>query len=298
MENKFIVLSSSSLGYKLYDKENNIEITCKPKNRLFYKDNSSILIGDYVSIDSENKIDKILERKNKLKRPNVSNIDLAVTLISSKQPDFSSYLLDKYLTINNVYQIPSLIVITKKDLMNDKEFNLLKERMKYYQKIDYPVIFLDCYKKDEEYEKFISYIKDKVVCLIGQTGVGKSSLINLLCPTLDRKVDKSEKVFGRGRHITKEIKIFKTDYCFIFDTPGFSSYDIDFIKPIDVARHFPGYEKFFSKCKFNDCLHDKNNLNCEINKKVEEDYLSFDSYLNYDKILTEVKSFDVWKKKI
>lgn len=298
MENKFIVLSSSSLGYKLYDKENNIEITCKPKNRLFYKDNSSILIGDYVSIDSENKIDKILERKNKLKRPNVSNIDLAVTLISSKQPDFSSYLLDKYLTINNVYQIPSLIVITKKDLMNDKEFNLLKERMKYYQKIDYPVIFLDCYKKDEEYKKFISYIKDKVVCLIGQTGVGKSSLINLLCPTLDRKVDKSEKVFGRGRHITKEIKIFKTDYCFIFDTPGFSSYDIDFIKPIDVARHFPGYEKFFSKCKFNDCLHDKNNLNCEINKKVEEDYLSFDSYLNYDKILTEVKSFDVWKKKI
>lgn len=298
MDNKYLVLSSSSLGYTLYNFEENKEIISKTRNKMFYVDNTPISIGDYVLLDEEDKIIKILPRINKLKRPNVSNIDIALTLISAKEPDFSSYLLDKYLTINNCYHIKSVIVISKVDLLKEKELTELKKRMNYYSKIGYDVFYLNNYKKDDEFNKLLNVIKDKIVCLIGQTGVGKSSLINLLNPSLNRKIDSSEKVFGRGRHTTKEIKIFKTDECFIFDTPGFSSYDIDFLKPIDIARHFPGYDKLFFKCKYNDCLHDNIKLDCEILKEVKNDYISSDSYNNYIKILQEVKSFDVWKKKI
>lgn len=298
MENKFLVLSSSSLGYSLYNFDNGKEIISKPRNKMFYIDNTPISIGDYVSIDDDNNIIKILPRINKLQRPNVSNIDIALTIISAKEPDFSSFLLDKYLTINNAYHIKSVIVISKVDLLKNSELKKLKTRMSYYEKIGYNVIYLDNYNKDESFYKLIDLIKDKIVCLIGQTGVGKSSFLNLLDDNLKRKVDANSKIYGRGRHTTKEIKIFKTDYCFIFDTPGFSSLDIDFLKPIDIAHHFPGYESFFSNCKYNDCLHDNVKLDCQILKKVSEDFLSSDSYQNYVKILQEVKSFDVWKKKI
>ena len=297
MKDCFLIVSSTSLGYILYDYNNDTFLTSSARGKLCYKDNTSISIGDHVLIDEDLKIYKILERTNKLKRPNVANISLALTVISAKEPLFSSYLLDKYLTINNVYHIDSLIIITKVDMLNEEELNTLKNRMSYYNKIGYDVIYLNCHKKDEEFDKLINFIKDKTVCVIGQTGVGKTSLINLLDPNVQRKTDKKDKIYGRGRHTTKEIKIFKTDFGFIFDTPGFSALDIDFIKPIDVAHHFPGFKKLFSKCKYNDCLHENKNIACEIIKAVDDDYLSLDSYQNYVRILKEVKSFDIWKKK-
>ena len=90
---------------------------------------------------------------------------------------------------------------------------------------------------------------------------------------------------------------FKTDFCFIYDTPGFSSFDIDYLKPKDISVFFPGYDTIFNRCYFNNCLHEKEK-GCEVIKQVDEGHLSFDSYENYLKILKEVKSFDVWKKKI
>ena len=298
MDNKeYLVLSSSSLGYTLYDFSKKENIICRVRNKIFYHSDTSVKVGDIVYLDDKDNIIKIKERKNQLKRPNVSNIDLACLIISSKRPDFSSYLLDKYLTINNYYKIPSLILISKKDLLTKKEKDELEKRMDYYRKLHYDVIFIDCYKKDEDFNTFTSLIYDKKICLIGQTGVGKSSLINLLDSSINREVDKNDNIIGRGRHTTKEVKIFKTDFCFIYDTPGFSSFDIDYLKPKDISVFFPGYDTIFNRCYFNNCLHEKEK-GCEVIKQVDEGYLSFDSYENYLKILKEVKSFDVWKKKI
>lgn len=294
----YLVLKCLSLGYELFDMEDR-SITLHPSRKKVSFAGQNILIGDFVTIDKDGMIDSVLERKNYLTRPRLSNADLVLVFASVKKPEFSSYLLDKYLSLTNYLGLKSAIVLTKVDLLKPKEREKLHERMAFYERIGYAVYFVDALKSEKyDFEKLKKDITGLKVALMGQTGVGKSTLLNSLSPSLNRKVDSLQVVSGRGRHTTKEVVLLPYENGFVFDTPGFSELDLTQIKPKDLSVCFPGYMEASSHCKFNDCHHHHPIKECEVLRLVEKGYFSMDSYENYVKIYEEVKVNDLWKKKL
>lgn len=292
----YIVLSGSSLGYRLYSTEDN-RISLHPKRGKVFYQGQGILVGDEVEIDEDGFIVKILPRRNVLKRPHLANADSMLVLMSLKEPSFSSYLLDKYLTATAFASISSMIVLTKADLCSKEELEKIEERMRHYTAVGYQVYLVDAHK-DKEYDLPLLKmdILGKKVALMGQTGVGKSSLINTLFPQLERKVDQKNVRIGRGRHTTKEVILLPYPGGFLFDTAGFSELDLADVRLKNLSVCFPGYEKYSQDCYFNDCLHLKETKGCKVREMVEKGILSQDSYQNYQKIYEEVKANDVWKK--
>lgn len=296
-DNSYLVLSSTSSGYQLYSFLDQSISLHRNRGKANY-DGEKILIGDEVLLDDEGMIYKVLERHNLLKRPRLANADEVLVLVSAKEPEFSSYLLDKFLSLINFSSIKASIVITKTDLLTKRELLSLKKRLSYYSALRYQVFFLDCHDKIRfDYPAFLEFIKNKKVAFVGQTGVGKSTLINLIDPEFNRRVDSLDVTKGRGRHTTKEVILLPSKVGFIFDTPGFSNLQLLEMKPLDLATFFPGFESHFGECKFKDCLHLEGTKGCSILENIKEGKLSSDSYKNYVKIYEEVKTNDVWKKK-
>ena len=263
----YLVLSTSSFGYQLYDYETKETSFHEHRRKISYQE-KKIVIGDKVTLDTSGFIDHILDRTNYLPRPRLSNVDFIYVLVSLTQPDFSSYLLDKFLSLISYYSIKAGIVLTKFDLLKPNEKKKMKED-----------------------------IASKTVAFVGQTGVGKSTLMNAIDPNFSRKVDALYVNSGRGRHTTKEVVLLPYQDGFLFDTPGFSALELTDVKSEDLAHCFPGYESYIGKCRFHDCLHKEENLGCEVKEDLDIN-LSMDSYLNYLKIMEEVKENDKWKKKI
>ena len=291
-----IVLSSGSLGYELFDVETQEISLHKSRGTISYK-GANVLIGDAVKLDERGFISEILPRKNVLSRPKLSNVDFIFVVISYKKPAFSSYLLDKFLTLINSSNIKAKILITKVDLASNEEFENFKSYMSYYEHIGYDVYYTG---KNSTYDllKIKDIISDKKVAFVGQTGVGKSTLLNQLCPDFNRKIDELYINSGRGRHTTKEVVLLPFNGGFLFDTPGFSQLELKDFKPIDLAAYFPGIKEYYGKCHFVDCLHLPNTKGCQIEKAILSNMISADSYKNYCKIYEEVKINDIWKKKL
>lgn len=300
MENKaFRVLGSSSLGFQLYDLETGA-IDFKPHRRgkLAHKD-KKILIGDFVVLDREEMIADVLPRKNEMKRPRLANVDVAYVLISAKEPLFSSFLLDKFLTAIHEAKISAKIVITKADLLNREELEKMREVQSRYQRLNFETFLVNTKDVNAyDYQKFLNSLKGLTVAFVGQTGVGKSSIINAIDPDYKRKVDSLYVNSGRGRHTTKEIVLFPYKEGFLFDTPGFSELELKDMKTLELAEHFPGYGEYFGTCMFKDCKHLPNSKGCKVTELVENAELSEESYRNYLKIYEEVKENDLWKKKL
>lgn len=293
------VLGSGSLGYQLYDLETK-EISSHPyrRGKLSYEA-KKIIIGDYVFLDQDGLIADVQERTSFLQRPRLSNVDMIYVLISAKEPDFSSYLLDKFLSLITFSSLRSSIVITKADLLKQRERNALQKRMEMYGKIGFPVYFVDAHQEKEfDFPKLHASLSGKSAAFAGQTGVGKSSLLNTLDPEYRRKVDALYVNSGRGRHTTKEVALLPYQGGFLFDTPGFSDLELQEMKSDDLALSFPGYEPYYGTCFFKDCHHLEGAKGCKVIEAVESGKLSGDSYQNYVKLYQEVKVNDLWKKKL
>lgn len=291
-----IVLSSGSLGYEIFDVETREVSLHRSRGNISYK-GSNILIGDEVLLDKSGFISGIVPRKNVLHRPRLANADFVFIVISLKKPDFSSYLLDKFLTLINSSHITVKIIVTKVDLASSSEFEKFKSYMFYYERIGYDVFYLG--KNDEyDFNKVKDVISGKKVAFVGQTGVGKSTLLNRLCPDFNRKIDELYINSGRGRHTTKEVILLPHNDGFLFDTPGFSQLELKDFKPIDLTIYYPGIKDYYGKCHFADCLHLPNTKGCQVQKAIESETISAESYKNYCKIYEEVKLNDIWKKKL
>lgn len=299
MEDKeYLVLSSSSNGYQLYDLGDG-SISLHPHRGKITFSDEKIIIGDHVQLDEQGFISKICPRNNFLKRPRLSNVDSVFVIVSCVQPDFSSYLLDKFLSLINYSKIKASVVLTKFDLVKGtKKQKALVERLNSYQEIGYEVYFVNAHDKDAfDFPKLREDIKGKTVAFVGQTGVGKSSLLNSIDDNFSRKVDSLYVNSGRGRHTTKEVILLPYENGFLFDTPGFSALELTELKRIDLATCFPGYDKYIGKCYFTDCLHVPTSKGCSVLDDIGRT-LNEESYENYLRISEEVKENEKWKKKL
>lgn len=250
------------------------------------KREKNVLVGDHVIIDETNlTIEDVLERKNSLIRPSIANLDYLIIVSSLKQPTFSFDLIFKYLTYVNSRNIKPILVVTKIDLKDDETVKLIKE---VYSSYNIPVYFVSS-KTKEGVEEIRNLLKGKVASFMGQSGVGKSSLLNSLDASFNRSEGEYSFALGRGKHETKETILFSYNDGFIADTPGFSSLELN-LKKEEIAKFFPNFEQYYVKCEFSNCLHLKER-NCEVknalaNKKIHQ--IGYDSYI---KLINDVDTF-------
>ena len=271
--NKGIIVKNISNLYVVSVNNKKIECTAKGSFR-----NKAItpLVGDNVIINENNVIEKILERKNSLVRPPLSNIDQVIIVMSFKKPDFSAVLLDKLLVILEHNKIKPIICFTKIDLLeNKKEYNKIT---KYYKSIGYKVL------NNNNLFRIKRLFKNKITVLSGQSGAGKSTLLNKLDKNLELKTDEISLALNRGKHTTRHVELYNLFNGLVADTPGFSSIDLNDMKKENIKDYFIEFKKY--KCKYDDCSH-TNEVECLIKNN---DKILNTRYKNYVKFMSEVKN--------
>ena len=250
---------------------------CKPRGK-FRNLNITPLVGDNVVIDEKNKyILEILKRKNELDRPSVSNIDQVVIVTSVKIPDFSTNLLDKLLVIIEFNRIKPIICFTKLDLIDETELKKIESVISYYKKIGYEV-----YKNTDS--DFKTIFRNKVTVFAGQSGAGKSSLLNRLDARLNLKVGDVSVALGRGKHTTRHTELIGVLDGYIVDTPGFSSLNFDGMSVEDIRDNFIEFESYKDGCEYRDCNH-VNETKCAIKENVKSKNILNSRYENYLKFI-------------
>ena len=250
------------------------EYICKARG-VFRKNAETPLVGDIVEFDQSKKlILKIKPRINSLVRPAISNVDQALIVTSVKHPDFSTNLLDKLLTIIEYNNIKPIICFTKLDLLNEKEKKNIEEYMSYYSNLGYIVL------TNESKKNFKGLFKDKITVFTGQSGAGKSSLLNLLNPDLELKTGDISYALGRGKHTTRHTELYEFDDGLIADTPGFSAIDLSALKPIEIRDNMIDMFNALESCKYRDCMHIKED-GCSIRERIKDDKILKERYENY-----------------
>jgi ribosome biogenesis GTPase len=255
-------------------------VNCKARGK-FKKENIKPLVGDKVIFDIEKEIiNELLPRKNELVRPPICNIDQALIVMSAKEPDFDIYLLDKMISIINFNRIDIVICFTKLDLLNSKEIKIINDYINYYRKIGYKVI------TNTQIKELSKILKGKITTVTGQSGVGKSSLLNKLDINLHLKTDNISYALGRGKHTTRHVELLEIKDCLIADTPGFSSLDFYNMDKNDIRDSIVEFNKYMNECKYRDCFHIKED-DCKIKELVSKRLIMPSRYDNYLKFIQE-----------
>lgn len=265
--------------------ENNNSHVLKARGKFRYT-NESPVVGDRIIYD-EKFITEILERKNILNRPPIANIDQTIIINSCAEPDFSFNLLDRFLLLIEHENITPIIVVTKTDLMDNLKLENLKNKIKYYEKY-YKVIYTSTVTLEGTGE-FKELFKDKISIFAGQTGAGKSSLLNVLDTNLNLKTNEISKALGRGKHTTRHSEMYELFGGLVADTPGFSKLDFFDIKVENVPDCYIDFFELSSECKFRGCKH-IDEPKCKIKEEVELGNILSNRYNNYKTIMEEIKN--------
>lgn len=254
------------------------EYACTPRGK-FRNEGLTPLVGDIVDIDAENNyILKIEKRKNELDRPRISNVDCALIVTSVVKPNISLNLLDKEISSIILSDITPVICFTKIDLINEEEKEKLENLVKNYQSIGIEAFL------NNDLEPLKAYLKGKFIVLTGQTGAGKSSLINKLDPTKNIEVGEISIALGRGRHTTRHTEFHEVDDFYIADTPGFSSLDLSKYTKEEIRDSFLEFRNL--SCEYRDCMHLKE-VNCEVKEQVKNGKILESRYENYCNFLSK-----------
>ena len=276
---KGLIIKNISNDY-LIKAENNL-YNCKPRGK-FRKDKIIPLVGDKVEFNEQDKyITKIYPRKNSLIRPSVSNVDQALIVTSVKTPNFDTNLLDKLLTIISFNNIEPVICFTKLDLLDNKEQKEIETYINYYNNLGYKTV------TNSKKENFSNIFDNKITVLAGQSGAGKSSLLNLLDPTLKLQTNEISKALNRGKHTTRHTELYKLLGGYIADTPGFSQVDFRKMTKYDIRDNMKEMFDNLHECKYRDCMHIKED-GCKVKQLLAEGTILKSRYNNYKLFISSV----------
>lgn len=267
---------------------------CKARG-IFRNRNISPCCGDRVEIevmeDNIGLIVKIGERKNSLIRPPLANLDMLVFVTSTCEPRPNLTILDKFIAISEYKNIEPLIVFTKIDKSSSDKY------VEIYKKAGIDCISCDNISQDGCFA-VRNKIAGKLVAFTGNTGVGKSSLVNNIFGNSDIKTNEISKKLGRGKHTTRHVELYQLDNkTFIADTPGFSTFETmmyDVIFKQDLADCFVEFHEYFGKCKFSDCSHTKEK-GCAVIDAVNEGKIPKSRHESYCTMYEEAKAIKEWE---
>lgn len=284
-------------GFYYVDADDTI-YECKARGN-FRKRGITPMVGDNVEItvnregNGENTVDNILSRKNELVRPPLANLDTLFIISSIVDPKVNPLIIDKLVAIAEFKHIEPVIVFTKIDKSDD-----YNEYKNIYEKSGFKVIVCDN-TVGSGAEEIEAMLPGKISAFTGNTGVGKSTLLNNIFPHLNLETGETSKKLGRGRHTTRHCELFKVNGGYIADTPGFSSLDFERCEKIlkeDLPYCFREFEPYLGQCKFNSCTH-VNDKGCAVCEAVEKGLIQPSRHNSYVSMYNDVKDIKQWQMK-
>ena len=269
-------------------------ISCRARGILRRQGNSP-LTGDMVEISLEKgkgMVEAILPRRNSFVRPAVANVDALVVFAANVNPVTEPFLIDRVAAIAGDQGVPMLLCVNKCDL--DPAVDLVR----IYRNAGFPVITTSA-ETGEGVETLRQWIRGKLTAFTGNSGVGKSSVLNRLCPELSLPTGEVSEKLGRGRHTTRHVELYRLgEDTYVADTPGFSSFDTDQMEIIlkeNLQYAFPDFDPYIGKCRFDDCSHRKE-PDCAVRAALEAGALEptrYESYLRLYEKSSQVKAWEL-----
>ncbi len=269
-------------------------ITCRGRGSL-RRGGESPLTGDMVEISLERgkgMIEKILPRKNHFVRPAVANVDALVVFAANVNPITEPFLIDRVAAIAGDQEVPVVLCVNKCDLDPAMDLNRI------YRNAGFQVVLTSA-ETGQGVQELRSLIQGKLVAFTGNSGVGKSSILNRLCPELGLPTGEVSEKLGRGRHTTRHVELYKLDEnTYVADTPGFSSFDTDQMEVIlkeNLQYAFPDFGPYLGKCQFCDCTH-RSEPGCAVRQALEQGRVEptrMDSYLRLYEKASQIKEWEI-----
>ena len=263
---------------------------CKAKG-IFRKEKRKPLVGDNVEIEILNEEEKtgnlvqIYERKNELIRPAAANVDQALVIFAVRQPDPNYVLLDRFLIAMEQQEIPVIICFNKRDLAKQQE---LEAMCRIYEGCGYHILTTSA-SCEEGIETVRELLEGKTTVVAGPSGVGKSSLTNLLQEEISMETGEISKKLKRGKHTTRHSQLLTVgEHTYLMDTPGFSSMFVEGMEKEELHQFFPEFREYEGTCRFQGCVH-VHEPGCLVKEAVEEGKLSSQRYENYVSFYEELK---------
>ena len=269
-------------------------VNCRARG-ILRKDGQSPLTGDMVEITVERgkgMVERILPRRNRFVRPAVANLDVLVVFAANVNPVTEPFLIDRVAAIAGDQEVPVVLCINKCDL--DPALDLKK----IYTNAGFRVVCASA-ETGEGVEELRQLLRGKLAAFTGNSGVGKSSMLNRLCPELELPVGEVSEKLGRGRHTTRHVELYMLEEgTYVADTPGFSSFDTDQMDVIlkeNLQYAFPDFGPYVGECQFHDCSHRKE-PGCAVTEAVAEGRLEktrYDSYLRLYEKASQIKTWEI-----
>ncbi len=270
-------------------------VTCRGRG-ILRKEGNSPLTGDLVEITvdrGKGMVEKILPRKNRFVRPAVANIDALVVFAANVNPVTEPYLIDRVAAIAGDQEVPVILCVNKCDL--DPAMDLVR----IYENAGFTVIRTSA-ETGEGVEQLRDLIRGKLTAFTGNSGVGKSSVLNRLAPELNLATGEVSEKLGRGRHTTRHVELYHLgEETYVADTPGFSSFDTDQMDVIlkeNLQYAFPDFGPYIGQCRFDDCSHRKE-PDCAVRRAFEEGTIGKTRYDSYLKLYEKAEQIKLWELK-
>lgn len=269
-------------------------ITCRGRGKLRHQ-KITPLVGDHVAItvteDGTGMVDEVLPRSNQFQRPMVANMDQLVILASGAIPVTDPFLIDRMVSLAEYKGCQPIICFNKCDLEPATQL------VELYQKAGFQSFAISA-QTGEGLEQLLGVLDGKISAFTGNSGVGKSSVLNALCPQFGLKVGQVSEKLGRGRHTTRHVELFRVGGGLVADTPGFSAFDVEQMELIpkeELAYTFREFHPYLEQCRFVGCAHVKER-GCAVREAVDNGAIAPSRYQSYVRLYDQVKSRPQWEK--